>query len=465
MLNKLFQSIVYMKNQRWNRRHAVQAMGTAAAGLMLPQAILEKISTGPSGGKNASPLTAIVLGAGGRGNVYAAYSERFPDQLKIVGVAEPIAFRRKRFADRYGIAEKHQWITWEHALDTPKLADILIVTTPDHLHHGPAVRGIGLGYDILLEKAIAQSWEQCLDIYRQAQQHQRIVGICHVLRYTPYFRKMKSLVDEGRVGRILSVQHLEPVEHIHMSHSFVRGNWRNSAESTPMLLSKSCHDTDILRWIIGVPCRRISSFGSLSHFSALNAPAGAPLRCTDGCPVESRCPYSALKIYLNSKSWRHHLAIETEDEASILKALREGPYGRCVYRCDNDVVDHQVVMMEFESKITAAFSMEAMTHYAGRRTRIFGSNGDLVGDEQSITWSDFSAGTTETWNVSQSIAGESGHGGGDHGLMRDFIAAVRKQDASLLSSTIEASMESHLMGFRAEESRHTGRVMEVNFEG
>ena len=459
-----------MNVKKWNRRSAIAAMSSVAAGIFLAE------STSGEGVENTgntlrhpkystAPLNAIVLGAGGRGNVYASYSERFPEQLRIVGVAEPIDFRRKRFAERYGIDQKMQWTTWEHAFDGDRQADILIITTPDHLHYAPAMRGIELGYDILLEKAIAQSWEQCLDIYRHNQRHQNIVGICHVLRYTPYFRKIKSAVEEGRIGEVISVQHLEPVEHIHMSHSFVRGNWRKEAESTPILLSKSCHDTDILRWIIGKPCRRISSFGSLSHFNTLNAPAGAPYRCTDGCPAQTHCPYYAPRIYRDSTSWRHHLAIEVEDEASIMKALREGPYGRCVFRCDNDVVDHQIVMMEFEDRITAAFSMEAMTHYGGRRTRIFGTHGDLHGDEQHLTITHFSSGASETWDAKSAGAAESGHGGGDYGLLKDFIAAVSRQDPSRLSSTLEASMESHLMGFRAEESRLSGAIMEVNFTG
>jgi predicted dehydrogenase len=246
-----------------------------------------------------------------------------------------------------------------------------------------------------------------------------------------------------------------------MSHSFVRGNWRNSDESTPMIIAKSCHDLDILRWIVGKPCLKVSSFGSLTLFKSENAPAGAPARCTDGCPAESSCPFSALKVYLKKKQYLGHLNLPDRSEESILKAIKEGPYGRCVYRCDNNVVDHQVVNMEFEDGITAAFSMEALTSYAGRRTRVFGTKGDIIGDEKTLEIFDFPTRRTTTWDVSKHAENLDGHGGGDHRLVRDFVQAVSRKDPSLLTSTLEASMESHLIGFQAELSRTTGKTNSI----
>ncbi|MBL7112986.1 MAG: Gfo/Idh/MocA family oxidoreductase [Bacteroidales bacterium] len=462
-----------MKNKHWSRRDLLKTMGFVALGTSVKPAyagygfrdgtVIYPINKRYK--KPGKPVTCVVLGAGGRGNVYAGYSEHFPDEVKIVGVAEPIPFRRERFAEKYKIPAKHQWVTWEHALQIPKFADALIITTPDHLHYRPAIEGLKLGYNLLLEKAIAQSWDQCKDILNQSRTSDKIVAICHVLRYTPYFRKMKEMIDSGSVGDIISVQHLEPVEHIHMSHSFVRGNWRNTAESNPMILSKSCHDTDILRWLIGKPCKKVSSFGSLRHFRTDQAPPGSTPRCSDGCQVESECPYSALEIYLRRKTWLWHLAIPDNEDDTVLNALKSGPYGKCVYRTDNDVVDHQVMNMEFEDEITAAFSMEAFTHYGGRRTRIFGTKGDIIGDNRELTLTDFFTGAQETWDVSMSDMAESGHGGGDYGIMHDFIQAVSQQDRSLLTSNIEASMESHLMGFKAEESRlNGGRVVDMDMK-
>ncbi len=451
------------------RRDAIRALGSAVPmTFLLPSLSLKKKLNGhltaldkpDTWRKPSRPVTAIVLGAGNRGNVYASYSRQFSDELKIVGVAEPIDYRRKRFSETYQIPEKYQWITWEHALEIPKYADALIITTPDHLHYGPAMGGLELGYDLLLEKVIAQTWRECRNILKRTQKNERIVAVCHVLRYTSYFKKLKAVLDSGVLGDLVSIQHFEPVEHIHMSHSFVRGNWRNEKESNPMLLSKSCHDLDILRWLIDKSCRRLSSFGSLKLFRKEMAPPGSTRRCTEGCRVEAVCPYSALKIYLKRKTYLGHLKIENSEDQTILKALKNGPYGRCVYHCDNDVVDHQVMAMEFEDGITAAFSMEAFTSYGGRRTRIMGTMGDVVGDMTNLTIVDFRTQKKTVWDVSQakgSIA--SGHGGGDYSLVRDFIQAVSQQDPSLLTSTIEASMESHLMGFKAELSRKAGGVL------
>lgn len=459
-----------MKSKNWNRRDLLKTIGFAAVGTTMvkdswgasPDHVLPDYLRNQQYKKPSKPVTCVVLGAGGRGNVYAAYAEKFPDEMKIVGVAEPIPHRRERFSERYAIPGKYQWVTWEHALEIPKFADALIITTPDALHYGPAMQGLELGYNLLLEKAMAQTWQQCKDILAQTRKYDKIVAICHVLRYTSYFRKMKEMVDSGILGDLVSLQHLEPVEHIHMSHSFVRGNWRNSSESTPMILSKSCHDTDILRWVIGKPCKRISSFGSLKHFREDKAPAGSTARCSDGCKAEKDCPYSALKIYLKRKTWLWHLAIPDHDDETILQALKNGPYGKCVYRTDNDVVDHQVMNIEFEDEITASFNMEAFTHYGGRRTRIFGTKGDLSGDMQSLTYTNFLTGKKESWDVSMATQNQSAHGGGDWGLAHDFVQAVSQQDVSLLTSNIEASVESHLMGFLAEESRlNGGKVMKM----
>jgi predicted dehydrogenase len=244
-----------MKKNTWSRRDILKFGSLIPLGASLAGGVLGKVSLGKPViirqdqrfKKPKRPVTAVVLGAGNRGNVYASYSQKYPDELKIIGVAEPIDYRRTRFSQTYQIPEKYQWVTWEHALEIPKFADALIITTPDNLHYGPAIGGLQLGYDLLLEKVIAQTWKECNDILKLTQKHSRIVAVCHVLRYTPYFRKLKDVMDSSILGEIVSIQHLEPVEHIHMSHSFVRGNWRNSKESNPMILSKSCNDMNILR--------------------------------------------------------------------------------------------------------------------------------------------------------------------------------------------------------------------------
>jgi predicted dehydrogenase len=450
-----------------NRRNALKTLGSVAVGSALTGRGSAAPGLGPAPAAHRPldrPLTAVVLGAGNRGNVYAGYAALHPDELKIVGVAEPVAHKNERFAKKYGIPDEHRFVTWEHALDVAKFADLVFITMPDRLHYLPAMKAIETGYDVLLEKAIAQSWRECRNILLQTRKYGKITAVCHVLRYTPYFRKMKELCDGGTLGDLVSIQHLEPVWHIHMSHSFVRGPWRNSIESTPMLLSKSCHDLDILRWIVGRPCRRVQSFGSQTMFVPARAPRGSTLRCTDGCAVEEACPYSALKIYLGGPNWLGHLNLKTGSKEEILQALKTGQYGRCVYRCDNDVVDHQVVNLEFEGGVTAAFNMEAMTSYAGRRTRIMGTKGDLVGDEETIRVGSFKDDKITTLAVKDFARIDSGHGGGDYGLVHDLIQAVSRRDPTLLTSTIEASVESHLMGFAAEDSRAANSVVETRIE-
>jgi predicted dehydrogenase len=460
-----------MENKKWKRRDLIKSASLAAFGMPLSSKLSSQqkaykeipIQKRHHVEKLDKPVTAIVIGAGSRGwGAYSSYGLKFPEELKIVGVAEPIPYRRERMAKAFDIPEKHQFVTWEHVFDVPKFADALIITTPDELHYGPAMAGLGIGYDMLLEKVIAQSWKECNDILKLAVKTEAIVAVCHVLRYNAYFRKIKEVVERKEIGEVVSVQHLEPVERIHMSHSFVRGNWRNSSESNPMILSKSCHDTDILRWIINKSCLRVSSFGSLAFFRKENAPGGSTARCTDGCTIERECPYSAIKLYKEKRDWLHHLNLEEENDETIMRELKNGPYGRCVYLCDNDVVDHQISNFEFEGGVTTAFSMEALTSYGGRRTRIFGTQGDLIGDEKTLVITNAISGDIDIWDARSAQKFDAGHGGADHALVYDFVRAVSKQDSSLLTSTIQASMESHLMGFQAEASRQShGKKKEI----
>jgi predicted dehydrogenase len=422
---------------------------------------------GNSGIKN--PVTAITLGAGGRGNVYGNYGLQFPKELNIIGVAEPIAIRNKRYAEKHTIVDKNRFDTWEHVFDRPKFADAVIISTPDDLHYGPCMKALEMGYDVLLEKPIAPTEKECLDILNLANKTGRIVAVCHVLRYAPYFIKLREMIQSGSIGKLISIQHLEPIEHIHMSHSYVRGNWHNSKETTPIILAKSCHDLDILRWIIDKPCKNIAAFGSLKWFKKENAPDGSTNRCSDGCAVEKTCPYSALKIYNKPDGWSSVFDFPddiSKHEEYLLEQLKTTNYGRCVYRMENDQPDHYVTSMEFEDEITANFSMEAFTSYHGRRTRIMGSHGDIAGDMTAFTHTDFLTGKITKWDISieedkNSGYQGSGHGGGDWGLVTDFINAVKKQDASLLTSTIDASVESHIMGFMAEKSRETKQTIPI----
>jgi predicted dehydrogenase len=304
---------------------------------------------------------------------------------------------------------------------------------------------------VLLEKPISPSEKECREILALAKKKGRIVAVCHVLRYSPYFVKLKEMMHNGSIGKIISMQHLEPIHHIHMSHSYVRGNWHNSKETTPIILAKSCHDLDIVKWMLEKHCTHMSAHGDLKWFRKENAPEGSTARCTDGCKVEGECPYSAKRIYYDRRQWLHHFDLP-EDKSKqgdvIMDYLKNSNFGKCVYQMDNDQPDHYTTNMLFEDNITVAFSMEAFTSYDGRRTRVMGSLGDIVGDMTSFKHTDFRTGKVTEWKQET-----DGHGGGDWRLAADFVQAVSKQDPSLLTSTIDASIESHVMGFAAEKSR------------
>lgn len=405
------------------------------------------------------PVTAVTLGAGARGNVYGNYALSYAKNLDIVGVAEPIKIRNERYTKKHNIAESNRFDTWERVFERPKFADAIIITTPDNLHYGPCMKALEMGYDILLEKPISPSEKECRDILQSAKRNRRIVAVCHVLRYAPYFVRLRELIQSGALGKVVSIQHFEPIEHIHMSHSYVRGNWHNSKQTTPIILAKSCHDLDILRWMLGKPSKSIQAFGDLSWFKKENAPEGSTARCADGCKVERSCPYSALEIYHRRRTWAYVFDLPEKKEEHgdfILAKLKTTNYGRCVYRMENDQPDHYTTNILFDDNVTASFSMEAFTSYSGRRTRIMGSLGDVVGDMTSMVHTDFLTGKKTEWKQES-----DGHGGGDWRLVNDWVLAISKKDPSLLTSTIDQSIESHIMGFMAEKSRKTKRVMDV----
>ncbi|MCF7918828.1 MAG: Gfo/Idh/MocA family oxidoreductase [Candidatus Cloacimonetes bacterium] len=413
------------------------------------------------------PVTFLIVGAGDRGFTYAQYAEHFPDRMKIVGVAEPCEYQRQRMAEMHHIPSENTLTNWLEAIDKERFADAVIISTQDALHYEPAVAFARKGYHILLEKPMAPTAEECRNIVREVKKQQVCFAVCHVLRYTAYTQKLKQILSEGVIGDIISLQHLEPVGYWHQAHSFVRGNWGNEQKSTFMLLAKSCHDLDWIRYIIGEKCRRLSSFGSLNYFTKANQPSGAAGRCLD-CPeqIESRCAYSARKIYLGFleqgiKGWPLSVLTPEPDKESITRALREGDYGRCVFDCDNDVVDHQVVNMEFDQGKTATFTMTAFTKAAGRKTRIFGTQGELEGDGNMIKIFDFRTDKLIEIDTRRQEGILQGHGGGDLGIIRNFVDALQSNDASRILTGADESLETHLMVFKAEESRHKRQIMEV----
>lgn len=409
----------------------------------------------------SQPVEAVLVGAGNRGReAYGAYALRYPHRLKFVAVAEPIEERRELFARQHNIPPERRFASWEDLYAQGQLAPALVNCTMDRDHVASTLPALELGYHVLLEKPMAVTPHDCVRLVRAAEKADRILQICHVLRYTPFFAALYEVVHSGRLGDVMTVEHKENVAYWHMAHSFVRGNWRNSRTSSPMILAKSCHDLDILAWVIGTRCLRISSFGSLTLFRPDRVGPEIPERCTDGCPIEDGCPFYAPRIYLTEYTgWPVSvISLDTSLEAR-LKALQEGPYGRCVYRCDNDVVDHQVVAMEFENDVTVVFTMHGHSHKEGRTMRYDGSRATLRGSaaENELVIYDHVTGREEVIHPGQ-IGG--GHGGGDTGLMNAFVKAVRNPGQEVLSSA-RASLQSHLMAFAAEEARLTGQVVDM----
>ncbi|WP_308635199.1 Gfo/Idh/MocA family protein [Paenibacillus silvisoli] len=411
-------------------------------------------------------IKAALIGAGQRGaGAYAPYALAHPEEIEFVAVAESDPERRELFRQEHRIPLECCYANWEELLAGPKLADALLICTQDNMHYEPALKALEEGYHVLLEKPMSPDPLECLIMGEYAERHNRVFSICHVLRYTDFFATIKKLVMDGRIGKLVSIQHTENVEHRHQAHSFVRGNWRNSETSSPMILAKSCHDMNILAWLVDAECTKVSSFGSLTHFRKENAPEGAPERCLDGCPVKHECPYYAPKMYLEREGaedriFRYIVSSGDTSDAGVLKALKEGPYGRCVYHCDNDVVDHQVVNLEFANEVTVAFTMSAFTFEGGRSVKLMGTLGQIRADMEKnvIEVTSFITREKETIRLD---AGIEGHGGGDTGIMRDFVRLVQSDGNEKGLTGAGISVQSHLMAFAAEKSRLESRVVSL----
>jgi len=419
----------------------------------------------------SQPVTIAIVGAGKRGQAYAAYATAHPEQLKVVAVAEPRALLRERLAAAHDLAAAACFHDYVALAKAGKLADAVAICTQDRMHLAPVELLAPQGYAILLEKPMSPVPEECENIIACVRRHGNLFAVCHVLLYTELTAKLRGILRSGTIGDIVSIQHLEPVGWWHQAHSFVRGNWGNQAQASFMLLSKSCHDIDWLRHIVNARCTSVASFGSLRHFRAAEKPAGAAERCWD-CQVEADCPYSAKRIY-HTHFQRDRIANYINDVitgghntlAAVEQALRFGPYGRCVYACDNDVVDNQTVMLEFEGPVTATFTMTAFTPTLHRSTRIFGTRGFIDTDFVTVKVFDF---LTETETVHDTRVGAdaataaAGHGGGDYFIMKAFVHALATGDPSGIWSGPEASLESHRIVFAAEQARLEKRIVTLS---
>ncbi len=416
-------------------------------------------------------IKVILIGAGIRGFSYVREMSKLEGKYEVVGVAEPVKNRRDEVQKMFNIPDEMCFESWEPLLELPKCADLAVIATMDREHFEPAMKAIELGYDILLEKPISPSPSECIALKEAAEKHNTKIVVCFVLRYAAFFMALKKFILDGKLGKVVNIVHVEGVGNRHQSHSFVRGNWKNSKESSFMLLQKSSHDMDILQWLIDEKCTKVQSFGSLSYFNRENKPEGSPERCIDGCPYADSCYYNSVKLYLDDKEneWFRSAAAKTAynpDDEAVEKALRETEYGKCVYNCNNDVVDHQVVNLEYANGVTASFTMSAFNK-GGRSIRIMGTKGELSGvDGQNvITFYNFETKETEEFKYSDLLPVSDitgGHGGGDSKIIEELADYLNGEYTGYSITPFADSSDNHITTFAAEYSRvHGGQTVDI----
>jgi len=411
-------------------------------------------------------LKLALIGAGQRGNIYAeyAYSNR---KAEISAIVEPNKERRTIAARHYNVKPEMVFDQINDFFALGKVCDAVIIASMDRDHYKEVIPALEIGYDILLEKPISPSPVECLKIQKKANELERKVIVCHVLRYTPFFSSIKDIIDSGELGKIVSIQHNENIGNFHMAHSFVRGNWRNSALSSPLIMQKSCHDMDILTWLTGSEAKTISSFGDLRFFKESNAPENSAERCLD-CKVADSCRFDAKKAYLPiCGEWPATVVGTDQTEEGLLENLKTSPYGRCVYRCDNDVCDNQVTLIQFKNGVTVTFNLSAFTNKMSRTLKIMCENGEIRGDDslnkiEVIHFASNQVDHNEIRVITPRVA-VGGHGGGDIGLMKDFLQIMSENSMRPDSrSSINQSIKSHIMAYAAEQSRVSGQIIDID---
>ena len=416
-------------------------------------------------------LSVIIIGFGGRGSQYAHHMLTLPDKYEIVAVADPVEGRRNTAKEMCNLSDDMLFHSWEDILAKPKFADIAVISMVDHLHYDSSLKAIDLGYDLLLEKPVAPSPKECAEIAFAAQKKGVSVLVCHVLRYSYFYQTVKKALMDGIVGDVMSIVAVEGVNTIHQSHSFVRGNWGNSKKSSCMLLQKSCHDMDIIQWLLDKPCKQVSSFGKLTYFTKAHAPEGAPVRCADGgCPVGDACPYNCIKLYYDDKdnAWFRRAATRSfaktgkPTDEEVIHALKTTDYGLCVFQANNDVVDHQVVNMEFEGDTTVHFTMTAFAK-GGRYIRILGTEGELSAytDNETLTFFNHADKTTTQIPILKPEE-ISIHGGGDLGILLELYDYLSGNYTGYCAADIVRSVKNHMLVFAAEKARLNNTVESID---
>lgn len=411
---------------------------------------------------NMGKVKVALIGAGGRGKfAYGNYALSHGDEIEFVAVAEPNEIKRRQMKEEHNIDESLCFETWEHLLEKGKLADAIIIANNDEDHYEPTKIALEKGYHILLEKPMSNKVEEVVSLGQLAKKYpNQIFMICHVLRYTTFFEELKRIIDSKELGELVNIQHNENIGYWHFAHSFTRGNWRNSNETSPLILAKSCHDMDILLWLTGASCKKIASFGHLSNFNERNFDVNKMAnRCLD-CPSNETCPYSAKSFYFGDNSRKLENIVHPEPtHENLIDALKTGPYGRCAYKCDNNVVDHMVTIMDFDNEVTASFNLSAFTNDMSRTIKLMFTHGEVGGDDVKNVIEIKKFGEKES-KIIHPRKVDGGHNGGDTGLMNDFVRAIKENNCNTRTSAIK-SVESHIMSFAAEYSRLNNTVVDI----
>lgn len=424
------------------------------------------------------PITAIIVGAGHRSFVYSELAKTNPEMLKIVGVADPNPIRRKKAMDYFGFKEDMCFENAEELAKKGKLADTVINGTMDEQHLETAVPLLDAGYDMLLEKPFAPNEEEMRQIVNCAKKNNSKVMICHVLRYTPFYYAIKERIVNGEIGDIINIQTTEHVSYHHLSTSYIRGKWANSDKChTSMLLAKCCHDLDIIMWMMSeTKPKQISSFGGKFQFKPENAPKEAGTICMKDCPLVDTCVYSTKRLYIDHPNrWAFYVwdALEgkknvtIEDKIALMKS--DSPYARCIYKCDNNVVDHQSVLINFESGATGTHNMVGGSSEPRREIHIIGTKGEIFGNFEESKFTvlkidpspDAHNEECDVEEVDLRVTGDmvgayGGHGGGDERLAADFVKFIRGEKPSLACTSIFDSVAGHLSVYLADKSRENG---------
>lgn len=405
-----------------------------------------------------------IIGYGNRGRLYMSFIKNMLDKVEVVALCDYRLDEIKQSIDDLNIPYLFNSDDDFFAAKIP--LDLLLVCSMDQYHFKHAYNALLLNYNLLLEKPISNNFNEVVILNELAKERNLKVIVSYVLRYTLFYRKIKEIIDSGRLGEIININTTENVSYWHQAHSYVRGNWRNSKETGPMILTKCSHDMDLIYWLMNKNVSKISSFGSLSYLVSKNAPKGSSTHCGT-CKLKDNCAFNCYRFYLNNKEWLRPMVGDDLSDENIIKYLNNSMYSRCVFKCDNDVVDHQIVNIEFEDKSTASHTMNAFTRYCYRDIKVMGSKGCIEGnfEEKKFKVYNFIDNSEEIVDITEFTDDFIGHGGGDRIMFNELIDYIVNDNKSISLTSINESIISHEMAFSSEESRlNDGKVIDIKYK-